>query len=260
MTRLQQTSTSVAQNKPNGFRRAVRAVKRSARRFAGRAVLVAALALGGFALYSLLPSKAHAEEPKQPEKGLSVRAFGGVYDKGQTPFGGFGASGHLGFKHVKIDALFDVMFPKLRSSELDTAELDITFPISQYFAFTPFVYSSRYYGDVPVGAGVAFHIPKLNLHVAPHWCSGNNAVPLPIFWTPSIGNGRLNILLKVIPILNHGAMQKPAPLVGGEIMLSMKVYDGVRIYGRVFEMLAKDGEGRVFVGAANAQAGLEMDF
>ncbi|GEM_PF-1451597 len=256
--------------KQGRFIRAMRAVKRYAKEFGPRAVLASAL-IGTLALSGIpskaraekpqeQPGKAHAEEPKQPEKSLSARVLGGSYDKGQTPFGGFGASGHLGFGHVKVDTMFDVIFPKFNSSELDTAELDITFPINRYFAFTPFIYTSHYYGQVPVGTGIAFHIPALNLHVAPHWCSGSNVVPMPIFWTPSIGGGRLNFMVKIIPVLNHAALPKPAPFLGGEVKMSVKVHEGIRVYGKVWEMLARDGSGKVFVGGANAQAGLELTY
>ena len=108
------------------------------------------------------------------------------------------------------------------------------------------------------------HIPKINLHICPHWFkSGNtNGFPVPIVWTPSIG-GKLGLLFKISTIVNHVALVKSngvAPLIGGEIKMSIKVADGVKIYGKVFEMTARDKDGNMFVGVASAQTGTEMSF
>ena len=223
--------------------------------FARRAVLVGALAIGSLAFSA--NAKAADSLPQTPEKSLTVKGMSGAYDKGDTPYAGAGIAGHLGYEHVKFDVMLDAMFSNFKQAELDHAEIDITLPAG-LVAFTPFIYRSRYYGDVQLGAGMAFHFPKPNLHVGPHWCKENNAVPIPIFWTPELG--RLGLLLKIIPISNHAFLPKPAPFLGGEIAIRVKLADGIYVYGKAFEMLARDGEGKVFAGAVSAQAGLEYGF
>jgi len=212
-----------------------------------------------WAVLQAISHKADAAEnnPQPPEKSLTIKGMGGAYDKGNIPFVGAGIAGHLGYEHVKFDALLDAMFSNFKQAELDHVEIDVTFPAGP-IAFTPFIYRSRYYGDVQLGAGMAFHFPKLNLHIGPHWCKGNNAVPIPVFWTPEIG--RLGLLVKIIPISNHAFLPNPAPFLGGEIAVRVKLTDGVHIYGKAFEMLARDGNGKVFSGAVNSQAGVEFEF
>lgn len=223
--------------------------------FARRAVLAGALAIGSFAF----SANAKAADPASsaPEKSLTVKGMGGAYDKGNTPYVGAGIAGHLGYDHVKFDALLDAIFSNFKQAELDHAEINVTFPAGPV-AFTPFIYRSRYYGDVQLGAGMAFHLPKLNMHAGPHWCKENNAVPIPVFWTPEIG--RLGLLVKIILISNHAFLSKPAPFLGGELAVRVKLTDGVHIYGKAFEMLARDGNGKVFSGAVNSQAGVEFEF
>lgn len=248
------TMVSVSQEKSGRIREKLERARMATARFARRAVLVGAIALGGLAISHRVTA---AETNPQPEKSLTIKASGGAYDKGDTPFVGAGIAGHLGFEHIKFDGTLDAIFPKFANAQLDNAELDITVPAGPV-AFTPFIYRSKFYGDVPLGAGMAFHIPGLGLHIAPQWCKGNNAVPIPIFWTPEIG--RLGLLVKIIPVSNHAALPKPAPLIGGELAVRVKLAEGVHIYGKVFEMLARDGSGKVFSGALNSQAGVEFEF
>ena len=249
------TTVIVSQEKSRRIKEGLARAGRAAAGFARRAVLVGALAIGSMALP--LNAKAAEPLPQTPEKSLTIKGMGGVYDKGETPFLGAGIAGHLGFEHVKFDGTLDAFFPNFGNAQLDSAELGITFPAGPV-AFTPFIGRYKYYGDVPLGAGMAFHIPKLGLHVAPQWCMGNNAVPIPIFWTPEIG--RLGLLVKVVPISNHASLPKPAPFLGGELAVRVKLTEGVHVYGKAFEMLARDGEGKVFSGALNSQAGVEYEF
>jgi hypothetical protein len=245
-------SVSHGPEKPRRLRRVGRAIKGAA----------STVAFAGWLLFEglmLAGGKAYAGH-EQPQKGLVGRVTGGVYEKGETPFLGFGASGHLGFERVRMDAVLDVFFPNFGGAELDHAELDITFPINQYFAFTPFVYRSEYYGGVPLGAGVAFHIPKLDLHAAPHWIRGKDAVPLPISWTPSIGDGRLKMKFQIMVQMRHIIASEPGPFIGGEVKASFRVVDGIYVYGRTWCMTARNAAGEVSMGAASAQAGVEWEF
>ena len=146
-------------------------LKSTAGKAARSAIFAGTLLVSGL----MLSGKANAEEKsvKQPEKALSVKMSGGAYNQGKDPFIGAGVSGHLGYEHVVFDATVDFIAKDFKKVEIDNAELDITFPIHDYFALTPFVYRSQYYGGVNTGAGVILHVPKLNLHAAPHWCDGN---------------------------------------------------------------------------------------
>jgi hypothetical protein len=189
----------------------------------------------------------------------SLRLTGGAYDKGKTPFVGIGLSGKADLGRIKLKADIDSMFSDFNTAKLDSAQLMITFPINQYFAFSPFAYRSYYWGGIPFAAGMAFHIPKYNLHVAPHWVYGKNALPTPISWTPSIGE-RVNIMLKMIVNIAHPLNPKPAPLLGGEAKINVKVVEGLSAYAKTFLMSTRDDEGKMLLGAASVQGGVEFGF
>ena len=243
------------------FRKFGAAVKRTTKKAARNALFIGSLLVSGL----MLSGNANAEEKtaKRAEKSLSARIMGGAYNKGQDPYVGVGLSGHLGYEHVKFDAMIDGIFKDFKSAELDHAELDVTFPIHDYFALTPFVYRSQYYGGVNTGAGITFHIPKLNLHVAPHWCDGNS-IAVPISYTPNLG--KLSMMVGVVLIPNHKMLLDKsdktvaAPILGTEVRMSYEVADGVKVYLMVFDMMLRDGNGKMSMGTANAQAGVEMDF
>jgi hypothetical protein len=203
----------------------------------------------------MLATKAVAK-PVENLKSFSARLMAGSYAKGKTPFVGLGASTSLRFKRMKIGATLDTIFPDFKNAELDQAKLDISFPVNQYFAFSPFIFRSQYYGGIPFSAGVVFHIPKLNLHFAPHWIQGINALPLFISWTPKMSN--LDLMVKVIVNTLHPINSKPAPLIGGEIKFSIKLIDKVNAYGKTFLMSAKNEENKMFIGAVSSQGGLEF--
>jgi hypothetical protein len=238
------------------------AVKRTTRRAARNALFIGSLLVSGL----MLSGNVNAEEKtaKRAERALSVRAMGGAYNKGQDPYLGVGLSGHLDYEHVKFDATLDGIFRDFKGMGLDHAELDITFPIKNKFAFSPFVYRSIYFGNVEIASGVMFHIPKINLHICPHWFKSGDThgFPIPIVWTPSVGD-RLNLLFKVIVIANNSAIVESngaGPLIGVEVRASVKITDNVKVYGRVFEMTARDKDNNLFVGTASTQVGVEMDF
>jgi hypothetical protein len=143
--------------------------------------------------------------------------------------------------------------------KLDTASINVNFPINQWFALGPMVYRSLYCGDVPVGGGLVFHIPKLNLHAAPHVFKLNDSIaaPVPVFWTPKIGD-RVSLLLKVITITNHGLLEKPAPFIGGEGGINVKILKGFNAFGKAFFMSVRDPQGNIFIGPASFQGGIEV--
>ncbi len=209
--------------------------------------------------------KKPAEKPKKELKTdakpkvsrtISLRLMGGAYDKGETPFVGIGISGSFDFKDVVIDVIADGIFSDFKGFELDQAELDVTFPAGPV-AIMPFVYRSHYY-DVRLGAGAALHIPKIDLHIAPHWLKTGNVIPVPISYTPSFMKGKVGMLIGIVPIANYSALPKPAPLIGAEFRFTMEIVKGLKAYIRVFEMTLKDGK-KLSVGMLNAQGGLEVD-
>ncbi len=202
------------------------------------------------------PPKDEAAAEETGGKRLSLRLMGGAYDKGETPFVGVGLSGGFDIGPLAIDAMVDGMFSDFKSMDLDSAELDITFPAGKHMAVTPYVYRSRYYGDVTVSAGAAFHFPAINLHVAPEWDKGN-VVPVSVFWTPNFWDGRIDTILKVVAIANFPALDDPAPVIGGEVKVSIKVGDGTQVYVRAFEMTLIEGS-KMSVGVFNVQAGIEI--
>jgi len=199
----------------------------------------------------------NAASTQAKETNAQVRFTGGAYDKGKTPFIGIGLSGEADLGKARLGASLDAMFAEFRNPELDCAELKITFPINQYFAVSPFAYRSRYFGGIPFAAGAAFHIPKYNLHVAPHWVYGNNALPLPVSWTPKIGE-RVDLMIKIIVNAAHFSMEKPAPLIGGEMKARIKIVEGFAAYAKGFLMSARGKEGGMLLGAASMQGGLEF--
>lgn len=225
--------------------------------FHAMAVVVSTLLLAAFMFSNKLKAEETKSENQNPETGLTVSATGGAYDRGNKPFVGAGLSLNVNYKHVRFNGGIHGIFGNFGGAELDSVELNITIPAGPV-AFTPFIYHSQYYGGVPLGAGMAFHIPKLNLHTGPHWCKGNNAVPVPVFWTPSIE--RLGLMFKVIPVVNHGAMAKPAPILGGEFKVSVKLAENASIYGKGWMMSVRDENGTMFVGPINSQAGVELSF
>jgi len=221
----------------------------------GSAAFAGACVLGA----TLLAGRAHAQETgddKQPKRSLTARQYGGAYEKAKTPLLGLGFSGRLDYGWVKLDTTTDAYFPKFEAAGLDHAEIDITFPAGPV-AFMPFAYRSQYFGGVPFAAGMGFHMPKLNLHACPHWIQGSNALPVPIAWTPSVG--KLNLLFKVVPVSNHFALTRPAPLIGGEAMASYLIADGVHLYAKAFEMTARNTSGRAVLGVFSTQAGVTWD-
>jgi hypothetical protein len=182
--------------------------------------------------------------------------MGGAYQKGKQPFVGFGISGSVKKDRLRLDVMLDQIHPQFERAELDHAEAGLTVGCDS-FAATPFVYRSQYYGGVPLAAGIAFHLPKTDLHAAPHWIEGSNAIPLPVFWTPTFLDGRLSLMLKAIPIADHFLLGKPAPFIGAEIQVSVGIGKGINIYGKAFEMTARREDGSFFIGALNAQGGFE---
>jgi hypothetical protein len=202
------------------------------------------------------PPKDEAAAEETGGKRLSLRFMGGAYDKGETPFVGVGLSGGFDIGLVAIDAIVDGMFSDFKSMDLDSAELDITFPAGKHMAIMPFIYRSRYYGDVTVGAGAAFHFPGIDLHVAPHWLEGN-VVPVPISWTPSFWDGRIGTMIGIVLIANSFALSEPAPIIGAEVRVSVKVAGGTQVYVRAFEMNLIEGS-KMSVGVFNVQAGIEI--
>ena len=199
------------------------------------------------------PASAHAKGPK-----ASVRIMGGAYEKGERPFVGIGLSGMADLGRARLSATIDTIFPDFNVAELDHAQLKLTFPINQYFAFSPFAYRSQYFGKIPFAAGLAFHIPKYNLHIAPHWVYGKNALPVPLFWSPKIGE-RINLMIKLIVNAAHALNSRPAPLIGGEAKVKVKLVEGFSTYAKAFMMSARDKEGKVLLGAGSVQGGLEFE-
>jgi len=252
---------AIKNTEKTGLRKLGASIKKNAGKAARSALFAGTLLVSGL----MLSGKANAEEKavKQPDKALSVKMTGGAYNQGKDPFIGAGVSGHLGYEHVIFDATVDFIAKDFKKVEIDNAELDITFPIHDYFALTPFVYRSQYYGGVNTGAGVMLHVPKLNLHAAPHWCDGN-LIAVPISYTPSME--RLSMMVGIVLIPNHKMLLDKsdktvaAPIFGTEIRMSYEVADDMKVYMMVFDMMMRDGKGKMSMGTANAQAGVEMSF
>ena len=215
---------------------------------------------------AIMPLKTNAEESPKDEKQVqknivedkrrySFRIMGGVYDMGETGFVGAGMSAGFDIGPVSVDMIADGIFSNFQSMELDLAELDITIPIADWMTLTPYVYRSRYY-DVDLGAGATFSFPDANLHMAAEWCC-QNLMPVTVFWTPSMCDGKVNVMLKAVVIANYAALGEVTPTVGGEIKVSAEISKGVSVYAKIFEMTIND-HGNWSAGIVNAQAGVEM--
>lgn len=225
------------------------------KRFFRNALLIGGLALTGTAL----SHGAHAaEKPQQPKTSLSVKFSGGAYHKGKDPFVGVGLSAGLQYKYLLVDTSTSIIFPNFKDAKLDSAELNMTFRVNKYFAITPFVYRSMYYGDVAWCLGTAFHIPQFNLHAALSY-RDKDMVPLAVSWTPNIGE-RLKLMFKMIFQTRHIIDSIPGPFIGGEIGASLTLWERVSLFWKVFMMTARNKEGKISVGAANTQAGLEIGY
>ncbi len=198
------------------------------------------------------------EQPKQEQEdsvSLSVRAKGGVYDMAETPFVGLGLTAGYDAGLAAFTLIADGMFSKFETLELDHAELDITFPITSWMEITPYIYRSRYY-DVDLGIGGAVSFPDVGLHMAPEWCC-KELVPIAVFWTPSFADGKVNAVVKPVVIANHSALAEPAPILGGELALSVEVANSVGLYVKAFEMSLREGS-EWSIAVMNAQAGVEI--
>ncbi len=231
------------------------------------------------AVATIFPGHAKADPPKEKVKpaeknylkldSVTLRGgYGAYYRKGNgiSQFALLGVSTALKGELSSVPFMLNLDIDgtlkgfETQDAQLDRLSLSITVPINQWFALTPFVYRELYCGDVPIGGGIAFHIPKLGLHAAPHLFKLNDevAMPLPIFWTGTIG--RLGFRAKVIIITNHNALAHPAPLAGFEGGITLRAGKNIALFGQAFTMTVHDNAGKIFIGPASVQIGTEYTF
>lgn len=192
----------------------------------------------------------------------------GAYEMLQEPTVAavFGVAGGIDLDHIGMDVHANIAATGNSESSMELsierAGLDITVPVQSRFlrGISTFVYNSRFLGGVPIGAGFAFHLP-FDLHIAPHIFSGNGSssptiAPIPITWTPSLLDGRIKALLRVVVVANHFALARngPAPILGAAGRLSVSATDHLSIYGGFFGMALADG-GQFSAGPLSLEAG-----
>ena len=235
------------------IRKAIAAVKTTVRK-AGRFAVVPLLAAG----LMLVPAKAKADEPRDKPK-ASLIFNGGAYDKMESPFIGAGMSvsySPVGF--LTLDALTSVMVrvEESNSVELNEAGLSATMPITGPLSMTLFGARSQFYGD-DWEAGAAFHfkLPNGAIHIVPQVITGG-FVPVPVVLDTALGP--VNVSIGVITIVNHGAKERPAPLIGGEGVISIPIGD-LELFAKLFEMTVITPSRDAEVGALSLQAGLKFN-
>lgn len=250
-------STTKQREEIGKARKAARAIKNTVKKWAAVPVLVA-----GLMLYSATArtDEKPAEAPAEKTTSLSVSFITGAYDKLSAPILGAEIAGsHTAFDILTFDAKASALSRVADSSalELDEIELDMTVPIAGPLSTTAFAYRSQYYG-VLYGVGEAFHLslPKgFGLHVAPQVIDGS-FMPVPV--SATLDSKYVSAMLSVIPIANHAAFEKPAPLIGGEASITGHI-NSFDIFVRAFEMTTLDSDNKASLGALNLQGGVRFN-
>jgi|GEM_PF-3083317 len=232
------------------LRKAARTVKNTVKRWAAVPALAAGL--------MLCSANARSDEkPAEKNTSLSASFITGAYDKVDNFILGAELAGsHTLFDTIALDAKTSLLSRATDSNnslELDEIELDITTPIAGPVSATAFGYRSQYYA-VLYGGGVAFHLslPKgFGLHLAPQVNDGP-LVPVPL--SATLDSKHVSVMLGVVPIANYAALDKPAPLIGGDAAVTVHL-DSVDLFVRAFEMTLMEGS-KASLGVLNLQGGV----
>jgi len=206
----------------------------------------------------LVPAKAGAEEKtsKRPEIGITFN--GGAYNKLKEPFFGVGLdAGYSLLPWLRADASASLMGPLGEGkTKWNEARLGITAQLSEKISMTPWVSHSKYYGDDwEVGTAVHFKLPNGAIHVAPHIVTGGY-FPFPIIFETSFGP--LGTSLAVVPIVNHGWKERPAPIMSSEAVLSLAIWENMGIYLKGVGVAVIKEAGVAELGAFNFQGGVRF--
>jgi hypothetical protein len=219
-------------------------------------VLAAGLLLGQNAKAEEGQQRAE-EEARRPS--FTATISGGAYDVASSPVMGAGMGmSYTPTERLTIDGIASVVARVDGSNalELDELELDLTTPIAGPVSATALFYRSQYY-DVLWGAGVNVHVGLphgLALHCAPQVNNGP-LVAIPVMVTSDVGP--VSLMLGVVPIANHSAMELPAPILGFDASVTVHV-GSMDIFVRGFEMTRRLEGNRFDVGVLNLQGGLKF--
>ncbi len=209
----------------------------------------------------LVPAKAKGDEkvnplPNKPDVGIIFN--GGVYEKLKEPFFGVGFdAGHSPSGWLRVDISGSIMAPiEGESAKVNEARLGLTAPLGERVSVTPWVSHSKYYGDDwEVGAAFHFKMPNGAIHVAPHVVTGGY-FPFPIILETNFG--LLGVSVAIVPIVNHGWMERPAPIMSVEGALSLALGDSASLYLKAVEVTVIEEVGVAVVGAFNMQGGVRF--
>lgn len=224
---------------------------RKAARWAAVPVLAAGL------MFAPLKANAEEGEPSQkPDVGITFN--GGAYNKLNAPFFGVGLdAGHSPLKWLRIDASASIMGPLGEGkTQWNEARLGLTSPLGEKVSVTPWVSHSKYYGDDwEVGAAFHFKLPNGAIHVAPHVVTGGY-FPFPIIFETNFGP--LGASLAIVPIVNHGWMERPAPIMSSEAVVSLAIMENLGIYLKGVGVAVIEEAGVAELGAFNFQGGVRF--
>lgn len=213
----------------------------------------------------MLSPNAKAEEGRGQADGAATRpsltatVSGGAYDVASSPVLGAGMSmSYAPTKRLTVDAIASLVSRVDGSNavELDELELDLTTPLAGPVSATAILYRSQYY-DVLWGAGVNVHVqlPRgFALHVAPQVNNGP-LVPIPVMVTSDIGP--VSLMLGLVPIANHPALDLPAPMLGVDGNIAVHI-GSMDVFVRAFEMTRRLPGNSYDVGVLNIQGGLKF--